>query len=129
MPTSTPTLATVEIKAFVPARDFALSQEFYVALGFSRASVVGGVACFHHGGTSFLLQDFFVQTHADNFQMHLLVEDAEAWHARCAPVAQRFGVAICALQDQPWAMRDFTLFDPSGVLWRIAQNLPRGATA
>jgi len=27
--------------------------------------------------------------------------------------------------DQSWAMRDFTLFDPSGVLWRIAQNLPR----
>jgi uncharacterized glyoxalase superfamily protein PhnB len=29
-------------------------------------------------------------------------------------------------QDQPWAMRDFTLFDPSGVLWRVAQNIPRG---
>jgi uncharacterized glyoxalase superfamily protein PhnB len=27
-------------------------------------------------------------------------------------------------EDQSWAMRDFTLFDPSGVLWRIAQNLP-----
>jgi len=21
-------------------------------------------------------------------------------------------------------MRDFTLFDPSGVLWRVAQNVP-----
>lgn len=48
-------LAVVEIKAFVPARDFALSLEFYQAL-------------------------------------------------------------------------DFTLFDPSGVLWRIAQNIP-GASA
>ena len=28
-------------------------------------------------------------------------------------------------EDQPWAMRDFTLFDPSGVLWRVAQNTPR----
>jgi uncharacterized glyoxalase superfamily protein PhnB len=24
----------------------------------------------------------------------------------------------------PWGMRDFTLFDPSGVLWRVAQNVP-----
>jgi hypothetical protein len=29
------------------------------------------------------------------------------------------------LENQPWAMRDFTQYDPSGVLWRITQNLPR----
>ena len=57
-------LACVEIKAFVPARDFALSLEFYQALGFTLASV-----------------------------------------------------------------RDFVLFDPTGVLWRIAQNLPHGSGA
>jgi hypothetical protein len=26
-------------------------------------------------------------------------------------------------------MRDFVLFDPSGVLWRIAQNIPRPGEA
>ena len=29
---------------------------------------------------------------------------------------------------RPGAPADFVLFDPSGVLWRIAQNLPLGAT-
>ena len=64
-------LAVVEIKAFVPARDFALSMEFYEALGFTRASVFDDIAYFHCGASSFLLQDFFVQEHAANYQMHL----------------------------------------------------------
>ena len=122
---NTPNLAVVEVKAFVPARDFALSMQFYEALGFTRASVFEDIAYFHCGDSSFLLQDFYVAAHADNFMMHLLVEDVDAWHAVAKDVAARFGVRIGEPQDQPWAMRDFTLFDPSGVLWRIAQNIPR----
>jgi uncharacterized glyoxalase superfamily protein PhnB len=122
--TATPKLAVKEIKAFVPAKDFAVAMAFYEALGFTRASVFDGIAYFHLGEASFLLQDFFVQAHADNFQMHLLVEKVDAWHANAKPVAERFGVKIGEPQDQPWRMRDFTLFDPSGVLWRIAQNTP-----
>ena len=125
-PTSTPPpLTATEIKAFVPARDFALSMDFYQALGFTRASVFDGIAYFCCGPASFLLQDFHVREHADNFQMHLLVDDVDAWYAQALPVAERYQVAIGEPEDQPWGMRDFTLFDPSGVLWRIAQNLPR----
>ena len=27
-------------------------------------------------------------------------------------------------EQRPWKMRDFVLIDPSGVLWRIAENTP-----
>jgi uncharacterized glyoxalase superfamily protein PhnB len=27
--------------------------------------------------------------------------------------------------DRPWGMRDFVIVDPTGVLWRIAQNIPK----
>lgn len=120
-------LTPVEIKAFIPARDFAVSTEFYLALGFTKASEFDGIAYFHCGNSTFLLQDFYVQAHADNFQMHLLVEDVNAWYAVAAKVAKEFKVKIGELIDQPWAMRDFTLFDPSGVLWRIAQNTPKNS--
>ena len=122
-----PNLAVVEVKAFVPAKDFALSIEFYEALGFTRASVFEDIAYFHCGESSFLLQDFFVQEHAKNYQMHLLVENVDAWHEKAKAVAARFNVKVGEPQNQPWAMRDFTLFDPSGVLWRIAQNIPKQA--
>jgi uncharacterized glyoxalase superfamily protein PhnB len=122
-----PNLAVVEIKAFIPAKNFALSMAFYEALGFTRASVFEDVAYFHCGGSSFLLQDFFVQEHTANYQMHLLVENVDAWHEQAKAVAERFNVKVGEPENQPWAMRDFTLFDPSGVLWRIAQNIPKQA--
>jgi uncharacterized glyoxalase superfamily protein PhnB len=122
-----PNLAVVEIKAFVPAKNFALSMEFYEALGFTRASVFEDIAYFHCGESSFLLQDFFVQEHTANYQMHLLVENVDAWHEKAKEVAERFNVKVGEPENQPWAMRDFALFDPSGVLWRIAQNLPKQA--
>jgi Glyoxalase/Bleomycin resistance protein/Dioxygenase superfamily len=122
-----PNLAVVEIKAFVPAKNFALSMQFYEALGFTRASVFEDIAYFHCGESSFLLQDFFVQDHTANYQMHLLVENVDAWHEKAKAVAERFNVKVGEPENQPWAMRDFTLFDPSGVLWRIAQNLPKQA--
>jgi uncharacterized glyoxalase superfamily protein PhnB len=120
-----PNLAVVELKAFIPAKDFALSMEFYEALGFTRASVFEDVAHFHCGDSSFLLQDFFIQEHAENYQMHLLVENVDAWHEKAKAVGARFNVKVGEPETLPWAMRDFTLFDSSGVLWRIAQNLPK----
>lgn len=121
-----PNLRSVEVKAFVPAKDFELSKRFYQDIGFTMASDVEGVAYFHHGDAAFLLQDFFVEELASNFMMHLLVEDVDAWHEQIqeAGIAHKYGVKVGPVELQPWRMRDFVLFDPAGVLWRIAQNVP-----
>ena len=120
-----PNLRTVEIKAFVPPKDFELSKRFYQDLGFKKASDANGVAYFHHEDASFLLQDFYVDDLANNLMMALLVEDVDAWSnsVRDADLAGRYGVRVSEVQLQPWRMRDFVLIDPSGVLWRIGQNV------
>lgn len=120
------TFKAVEIKAFIPARDFNLSKRFYQALGFTIPWSDDTLAYVHHGHCSFLLQKFYVAEHARNFQMHLLVENADDWwrHLDEQKIAQTFGVAIGTPEDRPWRVRDFTLFDPTGVLWRIGHNLP-----
>ncbi|MBL8473990.1 MAG: VOC family protein [Rhodocyclaceae bacterium] len=117
-------LRVTEIKAFVPAKNFDVSRRFYLDLGFTQASEGGGVAYFHFGQVSFLLQDFCADGLAENFMMHILVEDVDAWwaHVQASGVAAKYGVNIGPLESQPWGMRDFCLFDPSGVLWRIGQN-------
>lgn len=118
-------LSAIEIKAFVPARDFGLSKDFYQAIGFKMGWSSDEFAYFHFEHCSFLLQNFHVQAHTDNFMMHLLVERVDDWyrHLEAANIRERFAVRMDAPQDQPWAMRDFVLFDPSGVLWRIGQNI------
>jgi hypothetical protein len=116
-------LSTVEIKAFVPARDFERSIQFYQAVGFILEWSNGDLACFSAGSTSFLLQDFFVEEHASNFMMHMLVECVDDWHRNivAARIAETFGVRLGEPEDRAWKIRDFTLFDPTGVLWRIGQ--------
>lgn len=123
-------LAAVEIKAFVPATDFELSKQFYLALGFEVPWSSEDLAYVRYGNTSFLLQAFNYPEFVKNFQMHLLVENVNDWHSQvlASGVVGRFGVRVDAPQDQPWGMRDFPLFDPSGVLWRVAQNIPSASS-
>ena len=119
-------LAAVEIKAFVPARSLADSIAFYEALGFEVPWRSDDLAYVRHGETSFLLQQFYVPEHANNFMMHLLVVNADDWHrhVEASGVVARFRVRLDPPQDRPWRIRDFTLTDPSGVLWRIGHNIP-----
>lgn len=119
-----PTLNTIELKAFVPAKDFELSKQFYQDVGFVLASDTDGIAYFHHANVSFLLQNFYVKELAENFMMHLLVESVDSWWTtiRDAKIAEKYGVKITPVEQRPWRMRDFVVIDPSGVLWRIAEN-------
>jgi catechol 2,3-dioxygenase-like lactoylglutathione lyase family enzyme len=122
--TATLNLQAVEIKAFVPAHDFALSQSFYRALGFEIPWSDDGLAYVRYGEVSFFLQAVRAENHAPKFMMHLLVENVNDWYAQALAscVRERFGVKIGELTDQPWRMRDFFVYDPTGVLWTIAQN-------
>jgi len=117
-------LRITEIKAFVPSKNFELSKQFYQDLGFTMDSEDDGIAYFHFENVSFLLQDYCVTALAENFMMHILVEDVDAWweQVRVSGVAEKYGVRITPIELQPWQMRDFCLFDSSGVLWRIGQN-------
>lgn len=126
-------LQTVELKAFVPAQDFELSKQFYRDLGFDIPWSSDDLAYLHAGDSSFLLQKFYVPEHAGNFMMHLLVADVEAWwqHVQSQRLAERYGVLAQPPEDRPWAIRDFVLTDPAGVLWRIGQNIggPQGSAS
>ena len=113
-----------ELRAMVPARDFALSQRFYADLGFTCEFVQGGLAGFRLGSSAFLLQDFYVEPLASNFVLHWVLPDLDAfWHRFDQQgLAARYGVRAEAPALRPWGLVDMTLIDPSGVLWRISQR-------
>lgn len=117
-------LQATELKAFVPAKDFALSKHFYADLGFEQRSEGGGVAYFQVDGCAFLLQDFYDKALAENLALHLLVPDVNAWfaHVQAQDLAGRYGVRITPLAEQPWGITEFVVIDPAGVCWHIGQN-------
>ena len=118
-------MKTIEIKAFVPSKDYELSKQFYQDLGFELASESDGIAYFKSCNSSFLLQDFFEEEHAKNFMMHLLVENIEQIYStlKSSGIEEKYRIKISQIRTQPWNMYDFTVVDPSGVLWRIGQNI------
>lgn len=119
-------LRATEIKAFVPARDFALSRRFFADLGFTKCSVGGGVASFSVDGCAFLLQDFYEKALAENLVMHVLVPDVAAWraHVEAQDLVGRYGARLTPLVEQSWGITEFVPIDPSGVCWHIGQNTP-----
>ncbi len=121
------TLRSIEAKAFVPAHDFELAQRFYQAIGFEVVWSTPQLAYFRHGQSCFLLQNFYVKEHTDNFKMHLWVKNVDEWWTYISAAAGPFGITVEEPADRPWGMRDFSLIDPSGVLWRIGEPLTGNA--
>ncbi len=118
-------MTIVELKPYVPAKDFALSKRFYQDLGFELAWSFDDLAYLRHGDSSFLLQRSYKKEPADNFMMHLLVEDVEAWwsHVQEQGLVAKYGARVEPPSDRSWGIRDFVIIDPTGVLWRIGQNI------
>ncbi|SMQ96533.1 glyoxalase [Xanthomonas fragariae] len=88
------------------------------------------MSCFRHGAHhAFLLQDFYLRELAENLMLHLWVDDDDddddGWwhHVHDTGLDEHFGVTCSAPEDRPWRARDFTLHDPSSVLWRIGHPL------
>jgi hypothetical protein len=66
------------LRPFVPAKDFAISKQFYADLGFRVEPLGDSIAAMHLGSYSFLLQDFYVEEWANNFVLHMFVDDLDA---------------------------------------------------
>ena len=112
------------LRPFVPAQDFALSKRFYAALGFRATHEDSDVAMLKLGAFSFILQNFYDPGLAGNLMVQLLVRDADAWWqgVDMAALTAEYGVKPPrAPAVQSWGLKVGFLFDPSGVLWHVAE--------
>jgi catechol 2,3-dioxygenase-like lactoylglutathione lyase family enzyme len=110
------------IRPFIPARDFERSIEFYEAIGFEREYKDASIAIFGFEGAGFLLQNYYHKEFAENCMQQFFVADLDAWWPRTRGLAERFGVREpVAPEMKEWGIRVGFLFDPSGVLWHVAE--------
>lgn len=119
-----------DVRIFVPAKDFGLSRRFYTRLGWAENWREGGLAEMELAGQRFYLQDFYVKDWAENFMIHVAVDDVDAWYdgAREIVSSGEFEPARCqAPKDEPYGARVAYVWDPSGVLIHLAQ--PHGDPA
>ena len=115
----------IDMKAFVPAKDYARSKAFYSDLGFTINWSNDEIAELQMGSFRFLLQKFYVAEHAGNFMMSLNVDDADRWweFIQQREFTKKYPGIMCKPPAmQPWGTRVLYLSDPSGVLWHIAES-------
>ena len=112
------------MRPMVPAKDFDISRQFYIDLGFQCRMLAECLAEMTLGTCSFLLQNYYVQQWADNFVIHLFVSDLRGWweHIVALDLAARYGVKTRAPQLESWGVQVAGIVDPSGVLWRIHED-------
>ncbi len=112
------------LRPFVPARDFQLSKRFYRALGFELTFEDESVAFLKIEGFSFILQNSHAGEAAENQMIQLLVRDVDAWWRRIDADSLVAEFAVKPPRPpamQPWKLKVGFVFDPSGVLWHIAE--------
>jgi hypothetical protein len=112
------------LRPFVPAKSREISKGFYNALGFATTLEDEDVTILKMGSFSFILSKFYAKEYAENCMLQLMVRNVDSWWQAADPaaVAAKFDAkpprppAI-----QPWGMKVGFVFDPSGVLWHIAE--------
>ena len=120
-----PDLRATDIRAFIPARDFAQSKRFYAALGWDTHDVGPGLALVRLDKRQhFYLQDYYLKEVAENTMLHVTVDNAHDWHTHVAAVLQAGdfpGARVQAPASQPYGATVVFLHDPTGVLLHLCQ--------
>jgi catechol 2,3-dioxygenase-like lactoylglutathione lyase family enzyme len=113
------------LRPFVPAQDFDRSVRYYQALGFRLTHRDSDVAMLKLDAQGFILQNFYAKELAENLMLQVLVRDLDGWwadHVDAAKLVADFGVKPPKPPAmQAWGMKVGFLFDPSGVLWHVAE--------
>ena len=120
--------SVLDMKPFVPAKNYEVSQRFYADLGFKSNWANEQVAELQIGEHRFLLQNYYVEAYASNFMMSLMVESADSWweHIQTLDLVAKYQLYMAKPpQLQPWGLHVLFLSDPTGVLWHIAERPKR----
>ena len=113
----------ISIRPFIGAKDFELSRNFYLDLGFEESILSPTMSYFKTGGLGFYLQDAYVRDWIDNSMIFLEVKDLKNhWNVLLALnlTTKYKGVKLTPIREFDWG-RECYLHDPSGILWHFGE--------
>lgn len=119
-------LTVTRFMVFVPAKDFALSKRFYLALGAKLIDDGSDYAEFGWGEDRFIVRDQYQPQWAENFGVHIIVKDAAAFARRASALVASGefpGARVEGPKEEPWKYRVTYVWDPSGVSLRFSEPM------
>ena len=113
-----------DVRVFVPAKDFELCKNFYQALGWAVIWSDQSIAVMENADQRFYLQNFYVKEWAENFMLHISVDDTAKWRDHVAAMIDSGdfpGVRVAGPKREPYGAIVTFVWDPSGVLLHFAE--------
>ena len=126
--TSMLNLKVADIRASIPAKDFAISKAFYTALGWKLTEITEKLALMELGEWRLHLQDYYVKEWAENSVIFIAVEDTQAWHDHISAALKErsyLDARVWPPKAEEWGALTTFAIDPSGVLIRFTQSILR----
>lgn len=108
----------IDIKAFVPSKDYEISKSFYSEIGFTSEYVSDDLTLFENGDCLFFLQRFYNEKLAKNFMLQICVADIDEAFELCSN--SEYKTKITPVQQESWG-KVFYLWGPVGELLHITQ--------
>lgn len=118
-------LTVTDVRPFVPARDFAASRDFYVALGWTLLWEDERLALLELGDHDFYLQNCSNDDVIGEHMLFVEVENAQAWHTHVSAILQSKKFPAARLDEPKIEHYSGAIVvrveDPSGVVLHLAQ--------
>lgn len=111
------------IRAFVGAKDYNISRQFYLDFGFEEIKTSDKMSYFKLGDFGFYLQDYYVKDWVDNSMLFLEVENLEQHldHIKNLNLPSKYNnVRVSEIHYNDWG-NEYFVHDPSGILWHIGE--------
>ncbi len=116
--------AAKSIRAFIGAKNFDESRQFYKDLGFEESILSKSMSLFKVSDKlGFYLQNAYVKDWVDNSMLFLEVDDVNRYWDELQKLGlqQKYeGVKLTPIREESWGKECF-LHDPSGILWHFGE--------
>ncbi|TCK67841.1 hypothetical protein DFQ05_1623 [Winogradskyella wandonensis] len=115
------TIKGKSIRAFIGAKDYDVSRNFYNDLGFTEIIISNKMSYFRLGEFGFYLQDAYVKDWIDNSMIFLEVENLDNTFETISNLrlTEKYdNVRLSNIVYNDWGNEVF-LHDPSGILWHF----------
>jgi catechol 2,3-dioxygenase-like lactoylglutathione lyase family enzyme len=112
------------IRAFIGAKNFEESREFYNDLGFEESRIFVNMSYFRvSDNLGFYLQDANVEEWINNTMLFLEVDDVDRYWKELSGLGlekKYKNVRLTPIRKENWG-RECFLHDPSGILWHFGE--------
>ena len=111
------------IRAFIGAKNYSVSRDFYRELGFEEVITSAKMSYFSFGEFGFYLQDYYAKDWIENSMIFVEVDDPKdlLHKLKKLELPKKYqGVRLSKVVHNDWG-NEFFLHDPSGVLWHFGE--------